>query len=65
MSMRTNIEIDDDLLRNIMHRSKITTKREVVETALKTYLRILAQRDLLELKGKVNWEGNLDELRSN
>ena len=63
--MRTNIEIDDDLLKDVMNRSKVTTKREVVEIALKVYLRILAQRDLLELKGKVRWEGNLDDMRQN
>jgi Arc/MetJ family transcription regulator len=62
--MRTNIDIDDKLLEDVMERSKAKTKREAVEMALITYRRILAQRDLLELKGKVKWEGNLDEMRS-
>ena len=63
-TMRTNIDIDDKLLEDVMERSKAKTKKEAVEMALITYRRILAQRDLLELKGKVKWEGNLDEMRS-
>jgi len=63
--MRTNIEIDDELINDVMERSKAKTKKEAVEMALKTYRRILAQRDLVELRGKIKWEGDLDEMRSN
>lgn len=40
------------------------TKKEAVERALEFYIRMLKQRRLLELRGKVEWEGNLDEMRS-
>jgi Arc/MetJ family transcription regulator len=62
--MRMNIEIDEALLENVMERSKAKTKREAVHLALKTYQKILAQRDMLSLRGKVVWEGNLDEMRA-
>ncbi len=62
--MRTNIDIDDDLLADVIERSEAKTKKEAVEMALQLFRRMLAQRDLLELRGKVKWDGNLDELRS-
>lgn len=62
--MRTNIDIDDDLLADVMERSQAKTKKEAVEMALQAYRRMLAQRDLVELRGKVKWEGDLDEIRS-
>jgi Arc/MetJ family transcription regulator len=61
--MRTNIDIDDDLLADVMERSEAKTKKEAVEMALQLFRRMLAQRDLLELRGKVKWYGDLDELR--
>jgi Arc/MetJ family transcription regulator len=62
--MRTNIDIDDKLMADVIRLSKAKTKKEAVEKALQNYLRHLCQLDLLELKGKVKWEGNLDEMRS-
>jgi Arc/MetJ family transcription regulator len=61
--MRTNIDIDDDLLADVMERSEAKTKKEAVEMALQLFRRMLVQRDLLELRGKVKWVGDLDELR--
>lgn len=61
--MRTNIDIDDDLLADVMERSEAKTKKEAVEMALQLFRRMLAQRDLLELRGKIKWDGNLDDLR--
>ena len=40
------------------------TKKEAIDQALQNYLRILSQKELLKLKGKVKWEGDLDEMRS-
>ena len=60
--MRTNIEIDDQLIRQALKLSKIRTKREVVEEALKSY--VAEEKQLLALKGKVVWEDNLQQLRS-
>lgn len=61
--MRTNIDIDDDLLADVMERSEAKTKKEAVEMALQLFRRMLAQRDLLELRGRVKWNGGLDELK--
>jgi Arc/MetJ family transcription regulator len=62
--MRTNIDIENRLLEDVIRLSKAKTKKEAVEQALRNYLRILSQQELLKLKGKVKWEGNLDEMRS-
>lgn len=62
--MRTNIEIEEAVVREIMKLEAIKTRKKAIENALRRYLRHLAQLDLLKLKGKVKWEGNLDEMRS-
>ncbi len=62
--MRTNIDISDKLMDEALKLSSAKSKKDVVEQALDTYIRILKQRRLLELAGKVRWEGNLDEMRS-
>lgn len=64
MCMRTNIDIKDTLMEEAIRLSESKTKKEAVERALEFYIRMLKQRRLLELRGKVTWEGNLDEMRS-
>ena len=63
--MRTNIEIDDKLMKKAMKASKLEkkTKKAVVEEALAMMVRIRAQGGIRKLRGKVHWEGNLDESR--
>jgi Arc/MetJ family transcription regulator len=61
--MRTNIVIDDELMAEAMAASGARTKREVVEEALQLLVRLRRQRDLLKLKGKIQWEGDLDAMR--
>jgi Arc/MetJ family transcription regulator len=61
--MRTNIEIDDDLLAQAMTATGLPTKRATVEEALRTVVRIRAQvQALKELEGS-GWEGDLEEMR--
>lgn len=62
--MRTNIEIDDDLMRDAIAATGLKTKREVVEAGLRKLLRISEQRKIMELRGNVVWEGNLDDMRT-
>jgi Arc/MetJ family transcription regulator len=62
--MRTNIDIDDSLVNQAIKLSKLKTKREVVQEALKNYVIYMKKRELLSLKGHVKWEGNLKEMRS-
>ncbi len=61
--MRTYIDIDDSLLAKAMKASGLSTKRAVVEEALKTLLRLHDQRGIRKLKGKIEWVGDLDEMR--
>ena len=61
--MRTNIEIDDELLQEALRVSGLKIKRAVVEAGLRMLLRLKRQEDILSLVGKVHWEGNLDESR--
>lgn len=62
--MRTNIEIDDELMEEAMRGAKTKTKRETVEQALRLLIKLNRQAGIRSLRGKVKWEGNLDELRS-
>jgi Arc/MetJ family transcription regulator len=61
--MRTNIEIDDKLMAQAMRSSGEKTKRAVVEAALKMLVRVKAQSGIRKLRGKIHWEGDLDEMR--
>ena len=61
--MRTNIVIDDDLMAKALEMSGLKTKREAVEEGLKLLIKMSAQRKILELRGKIHWEGDLDEMR--
>ena len=61
--MRTNIEIDDTLMAEALAASGLRTKREAVEEGLRTLVRLQRQRETLKLRGKINWVGDLDEMR--
>jgi Arc/MetJ family transcription regulator len=61
--MRTNIEIDDELMDEAMKASGAKTKRAAVEQALRMFVRIKGQGAIRELFGKVKWEGDLDAMR--
>lgn len=61
--MRTNIDIDDQLMRNAMRSTGATTKRAVVEEALRLLIQTRGQASVRRLRGKVSWEGDLDTSR--
>jgi Arc/MetJ family transcription regulator len=61
--VRTNIEINDKLMKDTLKATGLKTKREVVELALKELLRLRRQADFRKLKGKVDWQGDLEEMR--
>lgn len=61
--MRTNIVIDDKLMDQAINLSGLETKKAVVEQALKLYIQLLQQAALRELRGKLRWEGDLDQMR--
>lgn len=62
--MRTNIVIDNDLMQEALKATGLKTKKETVELGLKTLITLRKQAAIKGLKGKLNWEGNLDELRT-
>jgi Arc/MetJ family transcription regulator len=61
--MRTNIVIDDDLLRTAMRLTHARTKKEVVDLALRRLVELERQQEALSLEGTVAWEGDLDASR--
>jgi Arc/MetJ family transcription regulator len=61
--MRTNIDIDDRLMRQAMRSSGARTKRAVVEEALQLLIQTRGQRNIRRLRGKVNWDGDLNASR--
>ncbi|MGH7094768.1 MAG: type II toxin-antitoxin system VapB family antitoxin [Stellaceae bacterium] len=63
IAMRTNIEIDDKLIQEAQQLSGFKTKKAVVHEALQTLIRHKKRRKILDLAGKVEWVGNLDEMR--
>ncbi len=61
--MRTNIEIDDRLMRAAMRSSGRRTKRATVDEALRLLVQIKAQTGIRQLRGKIRLKGNLEESR--
>ncbi len=63
--MRTNIEIDDELMNKALKYSKLKTKKEIINEALSEYVKYQMRLKLLSLQGTVKWIGNLDKMRRN
>lgn len=63
--MRTNIEIDDKLMTEALKATGLKTKKEAVELGLKALIKLNKQASIRSLRGKLRWEGNLDEMRNN
>ncbi len=61
--LRTNIELDEKLVDEAMKLTRKKTKKELVNYALKELVSTIKRKKLLELEGKVEWTGNLDEMR--
>lgn len=64
MAMRTNIVIDDRLMKDALKATGLKTKKEAVELGLQTLVQLKQQADIRKLRGKLKWEGNLKESRS-
>lgn len=61
--MRTNIVIDNGLMRQAMKAAGLSTKKAVVEEGLRLLIKVKAQAGLRRLRGKIAWEGNLKMMR--
>ena len=61
---RTNIELDDKIIKEAIKLTHLKTKKDVVNYAMEELLKRLRRKKILELEGRVKWEGNLDEMRT-
>ena len=62
--MRTNIEIDDKLMKDALRYTGAKTKREAVELGLRTLVQLGKQVEVRKMRGKLQWEGDLDAMRA-
>lgn len=62
--MRTNIVIDEKLMKETLRLTGLKTMREAVELGLRTIVRLLKQEGVRRFRGKLPWEGDLDAMRS-
>ena len=62
--MRTNIVIDDELMADVLQLTGLKTKREAVELGLKTLVNLKKQEKIRQFRGKLPWQGDLDEMRT-
>ena len=63
MCMRTNVEIDDAVMAEVQRLTGVKTKREAVDRALRELVARHRRLGILDLRGKVHWEGDLDQSR--
>jgi Arc/MetJ family transcription regulator len=61
---RTNVVLDEDLISKCLKITGIKTRRALIDHALRELLRHKRQKRILELKGKIDWEGDLESWRS-
>lgn len=62
--MRTNIVIDDQLMQQTLRLTGLRTKREAVELGLRTLVRLRQQEQIKRFRGKLDWQGDLDAMRT-
>ena len=63
--IRTNIELDEKLVDEALELTQMKTKKELLNYALRELVRKIKRKKLLNLEGKVEWTGNLREMRKN
>jgi Arc/MetJ family transcription regulator len=62
--MRTNIVIDEKLMKETLRLTGLKTKREAVELGLRTLVRLRKQQEIRRFRGKLPWQGDLDAMRT-
>ena len=63
VNMRTNIVINDELMKKAQKATGLKTKKDTIEAGLKLLVKMNGQQKILKYKGKLNWSGNLEESR--
>ena len=61
--MRTNVVLDDDLIRTALKLSGYKTKKKAIEEGLKLLVQLNRQKNVRSFRGKLKWEGNLSKMR--
>lgn len=61
--MRTNVVLDDELVKEGLKLTKLKTKKDLVNLALEELVTRRRRKKILKLEGKVKWEGNLNQMR--
>ena len=64
MHKRTNIELDVDLVSKAMELTHLSTIKDVVHHSLREVIRLSKRKELLKFKGKVDWKGDLNDMRA-
>lgn len=62
--VRTNIVIDDQLMKGTLRATGLKTKREAVDLGLRTLLRLSEQAEIRRLRGRLRWRGELNAMRT-
>ena len=62
--MRTNIVIDDKLMKDALRVMGLKTKKEAVELGLRTLVRLRQQEEIRRFRGKIDWQGDLEAMRT-
>jgi len=61
--MRTNVVVDDNLMKSALRVSGLKTKRDAIEEGLRLLVQLRSQKDIKRFRGKLKWSGNLDKMR--
>ena len=62
--MRTNIDIDDKLMEDVLKATGLRTKKDAVELGLRTLIRLKKQENIRNFRGKLKWTGDLEDMRT-
>jgi len=62
--MQVKIEVDNTLMEAALQLSQLRSKKAVVDEALRQLVARLRRQQMLQLRGQVQWDGNLDEMRA-
>ena len=61
--MRTNVVVDDDLMKSALKVSGLRTKKDAIEEGLKLLVQVRGRKEIKGFRGKLKWSGSLDEMR--
>jgi Arc/MetJ family transcription regulator len=62
--MRTHVDLDENLLNQVVQLGHFPTKKAAIQAALTEFAKTLKRQQLLSLRGQVQWQGDLDQLRA-